>query len=192
MGSGIRKRATKDFLATMPSMVATIDPRTRPTESSTIASGALMTKSPNNISPTADSNKESPTVIAVVMMGFFWQKDLVSLAAKKKLPFRSFLSKARHLTLSHDEKCDGTGYQQGLSAEGIPLAGRLMALADVDDALRSVRPYKEAWTHERCLSEIQRLSGTHFDPKLVKLFIRLAPTGTSLATSKYRRGRCSP
>ena len=51
-----------------------------------------------------------------------------------------------------------------------------MAIADVYDALRSVRPYKQAWPHDRCLQEIQRLSGTHFDPKLVALFVRLGPT----------------
>jgi len=93
--------------------------------------------------------------------------DQVLAAAESKLPFRSFLTTARELTLSHHEKWDGTGYPQGLKGRQIPLPGRVMALADVYDALRSARPYKSAWTHEQCVDEIRRLSGTHFDPELV-------------------------
>jgi putative two-component system response regulator len=71
----------------------------------------------------------------------------------------------------HHEKWDGTGYPRGLQGENIPLAARLFALVDVWDALRSDRPYREAWTKEKTLEHIQNGSGKHFDPAAVKLFL---------------------
>jgi putative two-component system response regulator len=71
---------------------------------------------------------------------------------------------ARH----HHEKWDGSGYPDGLAREAIPLAARLMAVADVYDALISVRPYKQAMTHEEALAFIRDGSGTHFDPRVVE------------------------
>jgi len=79
---------------------------------------------------------------------------------------------AHDIALSHHEKYNGTGYPNGLNADEIPLAGRITALADVFDALISVRPYKEAWTVEAALNLIKNESGQHFDPMLVDVFIK--------------------
>ena len=92
--------------------------------------------------------------------------------AEKKLPFQSFLAIAIQLTLFHHEKWDGTGYPHGLSGDAIPLSGRIMALADNYDALRTERPYKKAFPHEETRSIIESLRGTHFDPVLVDAFVR--------------------
>jgi len=71
---------------------------------------------------------------------------------------------ARH----HHEKWDGSGYPDGLAGTAIPLAARLMAVADVYDALISVRPYKQAMSHEEALAFIRAGSGSHFDPRVVE------------------------
>ena len=81
-----------------------------------------------------------------------------------------FLKMAETIALNHHEKWDGRGYPQGLRGDEIPLVGRICAIADVFDALSSIRPYKEAWTFEKTMEEIKRLKGTHFDPKLVDAF----------------------
>lgn len=91
--------------------------------------------------------------------------------ASSELSFRSFLDIAVQLAGSHQEKWDGSGYPAGLSGDAIPLSGRIMALADVYDAMRSHRPYKEPFPHERCVKIISESSGTHFDPDIVKAFL---------------------
>jgi HD-GYP domain-containing protein (c-di-GMP phosphodiesterase class II) len=100
--------------------------------------------------------------------------DSVLAAAEQKLGFRSFLAVARELVLSHHEKWDGSGYPRRLAGEAIPLSGRIMALADVYDALRSRRPYKEPLPHDECLRAIVELSGKHFDPRVVTAFQTVA------------------
>ena len=85
----------------------------------------------------------------------------------------SFLRYAREIALTHHEKWDGSGYPQGQSGEDIPLPGRLMAIADVYDALISKRPYKEPFPHKKACSIIEQGRGTHFDPILVDFFITL-------------------
>jgi len=82
---------------------------------------------------------------------------------------------ARDIALSHHEKWDGSGYPNGLAGEAIPQAGRIVALADVFDALTSVRPYKKAWTVEAAVAMITENCGKHFDPQLVELFLRELP-----------------
>lgn len=77
---------------------------------------------------------------------------------------------AEKVALSHHERWDGTGYPQRLSREGIPLAGRITTVVDVFDALTHERPYKHAWPVDDALTEIWRLSGSWFDPKLVMAF----------------------
>lgn len=77
---------------------------------------------------------------------------------------------AKVVSMTHHEKWDGTGYPKGLKGEDIPLEGRIVALADVFDALTSKRPYKEAWTVEKSMAFIEEQSGRHFDPKLATLF----------------------
>ncbi|MBN2528368.1 MAG: response regulator [Deltaproteobacteria bacterium] len=75
------------------------------------------------------------------------------------------------IALSHHEKWDGSGYPHGLSGENIPLCGRIMAIADVYDALRSQRCYKPEFTHDKAFQIITEDSGVHFDPVLVKIFV---------------------
>lgn len=80
------------------------------------------------------------------------------------------LESARIIALSHHEKWDGSGYPQGLKGEDIPLEGRIVAIADVFDALVSVRPYKAAYSVEYSLSLMENDTGRHFDPELMKAF----------------------
>ena len=82
----------------------------------------------------------------------------------------AFLEHARIFAATHHEKWDGTGYPLGLSGEAIPLQGRLMAIADVYDALISARPYKAPFTHQEAVEIILAGSGSHFDPALVDIF----------------------
>ena len=82
----------------------------------------------------------------------------------------SFLNHALRICGSHHEKWDGSGYPTGLKGNGIPLEGRLMAIADVYDALISERPYKKAFTHEEACGIIEEGIGTQFDPALVEVF----------------------
>ena len=81
-----------------------------------------------------------------------------------------FLTFAKIFAAYHHEKWDGTGYPYGLKENEIPLLGRIMAIADVYDALTTVRPYKDAFTHEEAVMIINEGKGTHFDPVLVDLF----------------------
>jgi putative two-component system response regulator len=85
------------------------------------------------------------------------------------------LALARNIALSHHEKWDGSGYPAGLAGERIPLEGRICAVADVFDALTSVRPYKKAWTEEEAIDFLVKQKGKHFDPALVDLFITQLP-----------------
>ena len=80
---------------------------------------------------------------------------------------------AASIALTHHERWDGTGYPQGLAGEAIPLAGRIVALADTFDALTHARPYKPAWPVEEARAEIARQSGRHFDPRLAAMFLAL-------------------
>lgn len=84
-----------------------------------------------------------------------------------------YLKPALDIPYSHHEKWDGTGYPQGLKGEQIPLAARLFAIVDVWDALQSDRPYRAGWPKEKVLDHIRSLSGTHFDPQVVELFLRV-------------------
>ena len=85
----------------------------------------------------------------------------------------SYLIPALPIPRSHHEKWDGSGYPNGLAGEGIPLAARLFAFADVYDALTSDRPYRRAWSQAAALEYIRKNSGTHLDPNIVSLFIRM-------------------
>lgn len=81
---------------------------------------------------------------------------------------------------AHHEKWDGTGYPLGLSGEKIPLPGRIVAVVDVFDALISKRPYKQPWTHEKALEEIELQAGKQFDPTVVKAFLSITATESSI------------
>ncbi len=85
-----------------------------------------------------------------------------------------FLEYARILAVSHHEKWDGTGYPNGLKENEIPLLGRIMAIADVYDALVSVRSYKKPFTHEEAVKIIMDSKGKQFDPCLIDMFLEVA------------------
>ena len=85
------------------------------------------------------------------------------------------LQLAHSIALNHHEKWDGSGYPRGLAGEAIPIEARIVALADVFDALTARRPYKEPWSLEDTLAHIQAQAGQHFDPALVPLFVALVP-----------------
>ena len=85
------------------------------------------------------------------------------------------LQMARTIALCHHEKFDGTGYPQQLEGETIPIEARIVAIADVFDALTSVRPYKKAWSVDEAVALLQREKGRHFDPELVDLFVAQLP-----------------
>ncbi|OSM04036.1 HD domain-containing phosphohydrolase [Magnetofaba australis] len=81
------------------------------------------------------------------------------------------LEMARMVALCHHEKWDGSGYPRGLKGEEIPIEARIVAIADVFDALTTERPYKKAWSVEETIKLLQSESGTHFDPNLTPLFV---------------------
>jgi len=89
---------------------------------------------------------------------------------KENTTEQAFLDYAKIFAVSHHEKWDGSGYPLGLKGDAIPLLGRIMALADVYDALVSERPYKKAYSHEDAVKIILKGSGTHFDSVLADLF----------------------
>jgi putative two-component system response regulator len=84
-----------------------------------------------------------------------------------------YLRPALEIPYCHHEKWDGTGYPRGLKGEEIPLEARMFAVVDVWDALTSDRPYRQAWSKEKVLVHIQEGSGTHFDPQVVTLFMKV-------------------
>ncbi len=88
------------------------------------------------------------------------------------------LELAKEITLTHHERWDGSGYPAGLAGEAIPIAGRIVAVADVFDALTHERPYKTAWSTTEALAEMAAQSGRHFDPAVLEAFLSLEPTVT--------------
>ncbi|MBN2051155.1 MAG: HD domain-containing protein, partial [Spirochaetales bacterium] len=90
------------------------------------------------------------------------------------LGYESFLTLGRQVASYHHERWDGSGYPEGLKGEDIPLSARIVALADVYDALTSERPYKKAFPHEEAVKIILQERGKHFDPLLVDLFLKMA------------------
>jgi putative two-component system response regulator len=93
---------------------------------------------------------------------------------KESTTEHEFLEYARIFAVSHHEKWNGSGYPGKLKGEEIPLLGRIMAIADVYDALVSERPYKNAFSHDKAVEIIKKDSGTHFDPKIVEVFLNVA------------------
>ena len=84
------------------------------------------------------------------------------------------LNEARYMASCHHERWDGKGYPEGLSGEDIPLSARIMAVADVFDALVSVRCYKPSFTFEESMNVIKKDAGAHFDPVIAKAFVDAA------------------
>lgn len=85
----------------------------------------------------------------------------------------AFLQTARAIALNHHERWDGSGYPNHLSGSDIPLEGRIVAVADVFDALTNDRPYKQAWPEDEAKAEIEKQAGKQFDPQVVEAFLRL-------------------
>jgi putative two-component system response regulator len=105
-------------------------------------------------------------------------------SAEKKLGAISFLHCAREIAYTHHEKWNGSGYPEGLRGEQIPLAGRLMALADSYDALTSKRVYKAPLPHEKAVQIIMEEKGVRFDPEIVDAFLEAKEKFRQIA-SKY-------
>jgi putative two-component system response regulator len=81
------------------------------------------------------------------------------------------LALAREIALTHHERWDGAGYPRGLRGREIPIAGRIVAVADVYDALTHMRPYKPAWPRDIAVAEVAREAGRQFDPAVVDAFL---------------------
>ena len=94
-------------------------------------------------------------------------------AIEAQIEGRSFLQLGKEIAYHHHEKWDGSGYPEGLKGREIPLAARIVAVADVYDALTSKRFYKEAFSHEKARQIIAQLRGSHFDPEVVDAFLGL-------------------
>jgi len=92
-------------------------------------------------------------------------------AVQREFPEAPFLEMAKDIALGHHERYDGRGYPRGLAGDAIPLSARIMALADVYDALTSRRVYKEAYSHDRAKSMIVEEAGAHYDPVMVEAFL---------------------
>ena len=92
----------------------------------------------------------------------------------KKFGNNEFITMGKFIARSHHERWDGTGYPDGLDGGNIPLGARIMAIADVYDALSSKRAYKDAFSQDKCIQIIKDGSGTQFDPVLVEKFIEVA------------------
>jgi len=95
---------------------------------------------------------------------------------ERRLGTSNFLQMAREIASAHHERWDGTGYPLGLAGEQIPIAARIVAIADVYDALSSKRVYKDALPHEKCVEMILEEAGKHFDPRLVEVFAQIEPS----------------
>lgn len=99
------------------------------------------------------------------------------------------LQMAQEIAISHHENWDGTGYPNGLKGDEIPVVGQIVAIVDVFDALTHQRPYKEPWTVEQALQEIENLKGRKFGPELVDHFLELINRNSSSKTSGKESGR---
>jgi putative two-component system response regulator len=104
---------------------------------------------------------------------------------KQEYPDSHLLDMGIAISRHHHEKWDGSGYPHGLAGEDIPLAARIMAVADVYDALRSVRCYKPAFSHEYSSEVIMQKSGSHFDPEVVNAFVDLQDEFQANRTQLY-------
>ena len=98
-------------------------------------------------------------------------RNIIKAAQKLVKTSASFLEIANDIAYYHHEKWDGSGYPEGLAGDAIPISARLMAVADVYDAIISRRAYKGAMSHEKAVAAIREGCGVHFDPELVNAFI---------------------
>ncbi len=117
--------------------------------------------------------KLDPEEFEVMKLHAAYGRDTIMLAEKHLGGANSFLMFAREIAHSHQEKWDGSGYPESLRGEDIPVSARLMAVADVYDALISRRVYKPPFTHAQSLEIMQQGRGTHFDPDVLDAFFAL-------------------
>lgn len=106
-------------------------------------------------------------------------------AIENRIEGQSFLTIGKEIAYHHHEKWDGSGYPNGFQKEEIPLSARIIALADVYDALTSKRAYKEAYTHQDAIRMIKKLKGTHFDPDVVDAFLTVKDKFKSIAATYH-------
>ena len=130
--------------------------------------------------PLHDIGKIGTPDVILLKKGAFDEEELKIMRKHPLVGFKiledspsKYLQKGGEIALSHHEHYDGTGYPNGLKAEDIPLSARIVAIADVFDALTSARPYKKAWGFEDAFQYICNESGKHFDPEIVKAMIRV-------------------
>ncbi|MGD9119417.1 MAG: HD domain-containing phosphohydrolase, partial [Desulfobacterales bacterium] len=107
-------------------------------------------------------------------------------AIESQIEGKSFLAMGKEIAYNHHEKWDGSGYPRGLKGEEIPLSARIIAVADVYDALTTKRFYKEAYSHDKAKSMIVRLKGQHFDPEIVKAFVAIEAEFNRVRKEKLR------
>lgn len=100
---------------------------------------------------------------------------------ERRLGSSNFLHMARDIAFAHHERWDGNGYPHGLRGEQIPLAARIVAIADVYDALSTRRIYKQPRSHDECVRIISAAAGTHFDPDMVQAWLSIAPKFAAIA-----------
>jgi putative two-component system response regulator len=108
-------------------------------------------------------------------------RDAIVVAEQRLGVSVPFLDTAKEISYSHQEKWDGSGYPEGLAGEAIPLSARLMAVADVYDALICRRVYKAAKTHQEAVDIMAEGRGSHFDPDVYDAFMRLQPEFQAIA-----------
>lgn len=97
-----------------------------------------------------------------------------------------FLKDAAEIVYTHHEQFDGSGYPRGIKIESIPLGARMFMVADVYDALTSERPYRSPMTYQEAAAEIRKLSGSHFDPIIVDIFMAIAPEQLQEIAGRYQ------
>ena len=95
------------------------------------------------------------------------------IQARDQYPNNDFINMGIAIACSHHERWDGTGYPEQLRGEDIPLSARIMAVADVYDALRTERPYKPAFSHAKSIRILNENSGTQFDPDIIPVFMEI-------------------
>lgn len=125
--------------------------------------------------------KLTPTEWEVMRRHAEYGRDAIRVAQEELGETGGFLRYAGEIAYSHHERWDGGGYPQGLTGGAIPLSARLMAVADVYDALISRRVYKNAFTHERAIAMIAEERGSHFDPDVADAMLDIAETFRRIA-----------
>jgi len=131
--------------------------------------GKVGIKDPILLKPGKLTNEEFEEMKKHVLIG----RQVIQDAIDKFDIQESFMMTARNIAAFHHERYDGSGYLEALKGPAIPLEARIFALADVYDALRSKRPYKNEMPHSQVVEMIQPESGKHFDPDVVEAFLKL-------------------